>query len=161
MDFLYKAKTFRTTAFFPQFKHTAFYFPPFVETNGFETTDCLECLQILDVLYMAGRSALKLETGYCVSYLDIVFQNGKRAVCFPFLSFCILAFYQNTIRKICPSASYLSFHANVLSSFSLKGSTGFRSDCLNYLMVWLARWWKIESSMLEHRKAEECYIYPL
>ena len=31
--------------------------------DGFETTVCLECLQILDVLYMAGRSALKLETG--------------------------------------------------------------------------------------------------
>ena len=38
----------------------------YAEANGFETTDCLECLQILDVLYMAGRSALKLEIGYCV-----------------------------------------------------------------------------------------------
>ena len=28
MAFSYKAKTFRTTAFFPLFQHTAFYFPP-------------------------------------------------------------------------------------------------------------------------------------
>ena len=28
MAFSYKAKTFHTTAFFPRFKHTAFYFPP-------------------------------------------------------------------------------------------------------------------------------------
>ena len=38
----------------PSDSHSEVYFPPFVETNGFETTDCLECLQILDVLYMAG-----------------------------------------------------------------------------------------------------------
>ena len=36
------------------------------EGCGFETTDYLECLQILDILYMAGGSALKLEIGYCV-----------------------------------------------------------------------------------------------
>ena len=28
MAFSYKAKAFRTTAFFPLFQHTAFYFPP-------------------------------------------------------------------------------------------------------------------------------------
>ena len=66
--FSYKAKTFRTTAFFPQFKHTAFYFPPFAKANGFETTDCLECLQILNILYMAGGSTLKLEIGHCALY---------------------------------------------------------------------------------------------
>ena len=66
--FSYKAKTFRTTAFFPQFKHTAFYFPPFAKANGFETTDCLECLPILNILYMAGGSTLKLEIGHCALY---------------------------------------------------------------------------------------------
>ena len=34
MAFSYKAKTFRTTAFFPRFRHTAFYFPPFAKANG-------------------------------------------------------------------------------------------------------------------------------
>ena len=68
MAFSYKVKTFRTTAFFPRLKHTAFYFPPFVETNGFETTDCLECLPILNILYMAGGSTLKLEIGHCALY---------------------------------------------------------------------------------------------
>ena len=60
-------------------------FPHQPKAGGFETTDCLECLQILDVLYMAGRSALKLEIGYCVPWLAILFQNGKRAACFPFV----------------------------------------------------------------------------
>ena len=63
-----KQKILCTTAFFPRFQHTAFYFPPFVETNGFETTDCLECLQILNILYMAGGSTLKLEIGHCALY---------------------------------------------------------------------------------------------
>ena len=27
----------------------------YAEANGFETTDCLECLQILNILYMAGE----------------------------------------------------------------------------------------------------------
>ena len=31
---------------------------------------------------MAGRSALKLKIGYCVPWLAILFQRGKRAACF-------------------------------------------------------------------------------
>ena len=54
MAFSYKAKAFRTTAFFPLFQHTAFYFPPSDESDGFETIFCLECLQILNALHMAG-----------------------------------------------------------------------------------------------------------
>ena len=54
MPFSYKAKAFRTTAFFPLFQHTAFYFPPSDESDGFETIFCLECLQILNALHMAG-----------------------------------------------------------------------------------------------------------
>ena len=51
----------------PSDSHSGFYFPPFVETNGFETTDCLECLQILNILYMAGiwqvgATTMKLDT---------------------------------------------------------------------------------------------------
>ena len=38
------------------------------KAGGFETTDCLECLQILNILYMAGRSTLKLEIGHCALY---------------------------------------------------------------------------------------------
>ena len=52
----------------PSDSHSGFYFPPFVETNGFETTDCLECLQILNILYMAGGSTLKLEIGHYALY---------------------------------------------------------------------------------------------
>ena len=47
--------------------HSGFYFPPFAKANGFETTDCLECLQILNILYMAGiwqvgATTMKLDT---------------------------------------------------------------------------------------------------
>ena len=45
---------FVTSVFFPLFQQSGFYFPPFANADGFETTDCLECLQILDCLYMAG-----------------------------------------------------------------------------------------------------------
>ena len=45
---------------------------------------------------MAGRSALKLEIGYCVPWLAILFQNGKRTAGFPFASFRILIFYKET-----------------------------------------------------------------
>ena len=38
------------------------------QADGFETTDCLECLQILDILNMAGGSAVKLEIGHCALY---------------------------------------------------------------------------------------------
>ena len=51
--------------------------------DGFETTSCLKCLQIIGVSYVAGGPALKLETGYCVSYLDLAFQKGA--------SFCNLS----------------------------------------------------------------------
>ena len=39
----------------------------YAEANGFETTDCLECLQILNILYMAGiwqmgATTMKLDT---------------------------------------------------------------------------------------------------
>ena len=66
-------------------------FPHQPKAGGFETTDCLECLQILNILYMAGGSTLKLEIGHCALYQDMVFQNGKRVTCFYQLSHGILA----------------------------------------------------------------------
>ena len=62
----HKAEEMQHIPFIPSDSHSGFYFPPFANANGFETTDCLECLQILNILYMAGGSALKLEIGYCV-----------------------------------------------------------------------------------------------
>ena len=58
------------------------------------------------------------------------FQRGKCAACFPFLSFCILAFYQNTIRRICPSASHLSFPQNIRKrDFSFFRKVSFSYPC--------------------------------
>ena len=51
---------------FPNIQHSTFPHQP--KAGGFETTDCLECLQILNILYMAGRSTLKLEIGHCALY---------------------------------------------------------------------------------------------
>ena len=55
----YKAKILHTSARFPMLQHTAFYFPPFAKANGFETTDCLECLQILNNLIYGRRVCFK------------------------------------------------------------------------------------------------------
>ena len=58
------------------------------------------------------------------------FQRGKCAACFPFLSFCILAFYQNTIRRICPSASHLSFPQDIRKrDFSFFRKVSFSYPC--------------------------------
>ena len=51
---------------FPNIQHSTFHHQP--KAGGFETTDCLECLQILNILYMAGGSTLKLEIGHCALY---------------------------------------------------------------------------------------------
>ena len=62
--------------------------------------DYLECLPILDILYMAGGSTLKLEIGHCALYQDMVFQNGKRATCFPFgeaLAFSRLSTFSSSV----------------------------------------------------------------
>ena len=66
---------------FPNIQHSTFHHQP--KAGGFETTDCLECLQILNILQMAGGSTLKLEIGHCALYQDMVFQGGKRIACFP------------------------------------------------------------------------------
>ena len=38
----------------PSDSHSGINYPPFAKADGFETTDCLECLQILDILIYAG-----------------------------------------------------------------------------------------------------------
>ena len=70
--------------------HSGFYFPPSVLADGFETTFCLKCLQIFGVSYMAGGSALKLESRYYIYDFVTDFQRGKQSVFFLSISFCIL-----------------------------------------------------------------------
>ena len=81
---------------------------------GFETTSCLKCLQIIGVSYMAGGSALKLETGYCVSYLDSALQKGASSckLCFSSL-FAFLPFHKaEEVQHIpfIPSDSHRGFY---------------------------------------------------
>ena len=50
----------------PSDSHSGINYPPFANADGFETTDCLECLQILDIL-IYGRRAWQqrlVATGY-------------------------------------------------------------------------------------------------
>ena len=50
----------------PSDSHSGINYPPFAKADGFETTDCLECLQILDIL-IYGRRAWQqclVATGY-------------------------------------------------------------------------------------------------
>ena len=43
----------------PSDSHSGINYPPFANANGFETTDCLECLQILDILIYGRRVCFK------------------------------------------------------------------------------------------------------
>ena len=43
----------------PSDSHSGINYPPFALANGFETTDCLECLQILDILIYGRRVCFK------------------------------------------------------------------------------------------------------
>lgn len=62
----------KLSAFFPLFQHIAINYPPSDKSDGFEKIFCLECLQILNALHMAGRSALKLENRYYNMYFSNV-----------------------------------------------------------------------------------------
>ena len=43
----------------PSDSHSGINYPPFANANGFETTDCLECLQILNILIYGRRVYFK------------------------------------------------------------------------------------------------------
>ena len=43
----------------PSDSHSGINYPPFANGNGFETTDCLECLQILNILIYGRRVCFK------------------------------------------------------------------------------------------------------
>ena len=57
----------------PSDSHSGINYPPFANADGFETTDCLECLQILNIL-IYGRRAWQqclVATGYKSSIQEI------------------------------------------------------------------------------------------
>ena len=43
----------------PSDSHSGINYPPFANADGFETTDCLECLQILNILIYGRRVCFK------------------------------------------------------------------------------------------------------
>ncbi|WP_270456614.1 hypothetical protein, partial [Allisonella histaminiformans] len=43
----------------PSDSHSGINYPPFANADGFETTDCLECLQILNILIYGRRVYFK------------------------------------------------------------------------------------------------------
>ena len=44
----------------PSDSHSGINYPPFANADGFETTDCLECLQILDILIYGRRVCFRI-----------------------------------------------------------------------------------------------------
>ena len=56
----------------PSDSHSGINYPPFANANGFETTDCLECLQILDILIYGRRVCFKAGDWTLCTILDIV-----------------------------------------------------------------------------------------
>ena len=59
---------------FPLFKQRGINYPP--TFFGFETKFCFKCLPILNVVYMAGRSALKLRNRYYLKNFAMDLQKG-------------------------------------------------------------------------------------
>ena len=71
----------------PSDSHSGINYPPFALANGFETTDCLECLQILDILIYGRRVCFRIWSSRTESVLHAP----------PLCSFRILTFLQKNI----------------------------------------------------------------
>ena len=71
----------------PSDSHSGINYPPFANADGFETTDCLECLQILDILIYGRRVCFRLWSS----------RTGNVLHAPPLCSFRILTFLQKNI----------------------------------------------------------------
>ena len=98
----YKAKILHTSARFPMLQHTAFYFPPFAKADGFETTDCLECLQILNILIYGRRVCFKAGDWTLCTILGYGLPERETFRMLPLISFCILTFCKNRTFRFTP-----------------------------------------------------------
>ena len=63
----------------PSDSHSGINYPPFANANGFETTDCLECLQILDILIYGRRVCFK--AGDWILCTMIGYRTPEREIC--------------------------------------------------------------------------------
>ena len=82
----------------PSDSHSGINYPPFANANGFETTDCLECLQILDILIYGRRVCFRIWSSRTGNILHFPFWRN----------FSILSFYKKY------SASHRpEFHRNL------------------------------------------------
>ena len=69
----------------PSDSHSGINYPPFANANGFETTDCLECLQILDILIYGRRFCFKAGDWTLCTILGYGLSERETSLCLPSL----------------------------------------------------------------------------
>ena len=87
----------------PSDSHSGINYPPFANANGFETTDCLECLQILDILIYGRRVCFKAGDWILCTMIGHRIPERETFRMLPLISFCILALCKKKIFRFTPS----------------------------------------------------------
>ena len=77
----------------PSDSHSGINYPPFANADGFETTDCLECLQILNILIYGRRVYFKAGDWILCTMIGYRIPERKTCCVLSLISFCILVFY--------------------------------------------------------------------
>ena len=96
------------SAFFHPFYNIAINYPPSDQSDGLEKIFCLDCLQILNALHMAGGSALKLENRYYNMYFsNVIPERSFVFQAFLFLAFAFLPFTKMLFAESTPLTSSL------------------------------------------------------
>ena len=79
----------------PSDSHSGINYPPFANANGFETTDCLECLQILNILIYGRRVCFKAGDWTLCIILGYGLPEREAFCMLPLISFCIFTLCKN------------------------------------------------------------------
>ena len=96
----------------PSDSHSGINYPPFANADGFETTDCLECLQILNILIYGRRVYFKAGDWILCTMIGYRIPERETFRMLPLISFCILTFCKKRtfcfIPVICKDCTILS-----------------------------------------------------
>ena len=72
--------------------HSGINYPPFANADGFETTDCLECLQILNILIYGRRVYFKAGDWILCTMIGYRIPERETFCMLPLISFRMLVF---------------------------------------------------------------------
>ena len=101
----------------PSDSHSGINYPPFANANGFETTDCLECLQILDILIYGRRVCFRIwssreENVLHTSVNQLLYSCRQQSSAYIFPHYCLFCtpymFYLSIMLFLIPTKKNLS-----------------------------------------------------